>query len=77
MIGLLEGQVMRYAVVIERADGNHSAQVRDSSRCAAADPPKEEVAQNMREAIRFQLDGLRHDGVPIAASTSMCEYGET
>jgi len=67
---------MRYGVVVEQAEGNYSAYVPDLPGCVATGRTKEEVENNIREAIRFHLDGLRQDGTPIAGSTSMCEYGE-
>ena len=56
---------MRYAVVIEKAEGNYSAYVPDLPGCIATGATAEETAQNIREAIRFHLDGLHEDGVPI------------
>jgi predicted RNase H-like HicB family nuclease len=35
-----------------------------------------DVENEIREAIRFHIDGLRHDGLPIPASTSIAEYVE-
>ena len=67
---------MRYAVVIEKAEGNYSAYVPDLPGCVATGATKEEVEDHIREAIRFHLDGLREDGVPIVEPTSICEYVE-
>jgi predicted RNase H-like HicB family nuclease len=67
---------MRYAVVIEKAEGNYSAYVPDLPGCVATGATKEEIEGNIREAIRFHLDGLREDGVPIVEPTSICEYVE-
>ncbi len=65
---------MRYAVVIERADGNYSAYVPDLPGCVATGSTPDEVEQNIREAIRFHVDGLREDGLPIPQPTSTCDY---
>jgi predicted RNase H-like HicB family nuclease len=67
---------MRYAVVIEKANGNYSAYVPDLPGCIATGAIKEEVEENIREAIRFHLDGLREDGIRIPEPTSICEYVE-
>lgn len=56
---------MRYAVVIERADGNYSAYVPDLPGCVATGATVEEVEREIKEAIRFHLDGMRQDGVQI------------
>lgn len=68
--------MMRYAVVIERAEHNYSAYVPDLPGCVATGQTVAEVEQEIREAIRFHLDGLREDGLPIPAPTSICEYVE-
>ncbi len=65
---------MRYAVVIERADGNYSAYVPDLPGCVATGPTIETVETAIREAIEFHLDGLTEDGLPIPVPTSVVEY---
>jgi predicted RNase H-like HicB family nuclease len=65
---------MRYAVVIEKAEGNYSAYVPDLPGCVAAAPTVEAVEQSIREAIRFHIDGLEEDGLPIPAPTTLAEY---
>jgi len=67
---------MRYGVVIERANGNFSAYVPDLPGCVATGATTEEVEQQLREAIRFHLDGLRQDGLPVPEPTTICEYVE-
>ncbi len=66
----------RYAVVIEKAEASFSAYVPDLPGCVATGATKEEAEQNIREAIRFHVDGLREDGLPIPEPTSVCEYVE-
>ncbi len=65
---------MRYAVVIEKAEGNYSAYVPDLPGCVATGATPEEAGRQIRKAIRFHLDGLREDGLPIPEPTSTCEY---
>ena len=65
---------MKYAVVIEKANGNFSAYVPDLPGCVATGEDLAEVNTNIREAIRFHLDGMRKDGVPIPKPESLCEY---
>jgi predicted RNase H-like HicB family nuclease len=67
---------MRYAVVIERADGNYSAYVPDLPGCVATGATVEEVEREIKEAIRFHLDGMRQDGVQIPQLSAVCEYVE-
>jgi len=67
---------MRYATVIEKADGNYSAYVPDLLGCVATGATIEECQREIRDAIRFHLDGLRQDGLPIPHPAARCEYVE-
>jgi len=68
---------MRYAVVIEQADGNYSAYVPDLPGCVATGATLEEAEREIREAIRFHLDGLAEDGTPLPAAKSMLACVDT
>ena len=68
--------MMRYAVVIERTDGNYSAYVPDLPGCVATGATISEVEKEIREAIRFHIDGLKADGESMPAPTSIAEYVE-
>jgi predicted RNase H-like HicB family nuclease len=65
---------MRYAVVIEKADGNYSAYVPDLPGCVATGATIEELERHLKEAIRFHLDGLREDGAPVPQPSPVREY---
>ena len=67
---------MRYAVVIEKAEGNYSAYVPDLLGCVATGATVAEVETEIREAIIFHLDGLREDGLALPAGASQVEYVE-
>jgi len=67
---------MRYAVVIEKAVKNYSAYVPDLPGCVATGATLEEVEREIKEAIRFHLDGMRQDGEPIPKPSAVCEYVE-
>ena len=56
---------MRYAVVIEKAQNNYSAYVPDLPGCIATGATVREVERAIKEAIRFHLEGLSEDGLPI------------
>jgi predicted RNase H-like HicB family nuclease len=56
---------MRYAIVIEKAEGNYSAYVPDLPGCVATGPTVAAVEQDIRDAIRFHIAGLREDGLPV------------
>ena len=67
---------MRYAIVIEKAEGNYSAYVPDLPGCVATGATIEEAESQIREAIEFHLDGLREDGASIPLPTSRVDYIE-
>ena len=58
---------MRYAIVIEKAIGNYSAYVPDLPGCIATAATIREVEDEIRDAIRFHIDGLKQDGIPVPA----------
>jgi predicted RNase H-like HicB family nuclease len=68
---------MRYAVVIEKADGNYSAYVPDLPGCVATGDTVAAVEGEIREAIRFHIEGLQADGIAVPPPTSIAEYVET
>jgi predicted RNase H-like HicB family nuclease len=65
---------MRYAVVIEKANGNYSAYVPDLPGCVATAPTVAAVEDEIRAAIRFHIEGLRADGLDVPQPTSIAEY---
>jgi predicted RNase H-like HicB family nuclease len=67
---------MRYAMVIEKADGNYSAYVPDLPGCVATGDSVEAVEREIREAVRFHIEGLKQDGLPVPAPTSIADYVE-
>ena len=67
---------MRYAIVIEKADGNYSAYVPDLPGCVATGDTVKAVEIEIRDAVRFHIDGLKQDGLPVPAPTSIADYVE-
>ena len=67
---------MRYAVVIEKAEGNYSAYVPDLPGCVATGSTVAETEAEIREAITFHIEGMRKDGLAIPAPQSQVEYVE-
>jgi predicted RNase H-like HicB family nuclease len=66
----------RYAVVIEKADGNYSAYVPDLPGCVATGPTVEAIEAEIRDAIRFHIEGLQADGLDVPEPTSIAQYVE-
>lgn len=67
---------MRYAIVIEKAEGNYSAYVPDLPGCVATGTTVEETEAQIREAIEFHVAGLREDGLSVPQPSSQVEYVE-
>jgi predicted RNase H-like HicB family nuclease len=66
----------RYAVVIEKGEGNYGAYVPDLPGCVATGTTIEEVEREIQEAIEFHLEGMRADGLPIPEPSSAVKYIE-
>ncbi len=56
---------MKYTIVIEKAPNNYAAYAPDLPGCIATGTTRDEVIEQMREAIEFHLEGLRRDGDPV------------
>ncbi|MDP1683574.1 MAG: type II toxin-antitoxin system HicB family antitoxin [Burkholderiales bacterium] len=67
---------MRYAIVIEKTDTNYAAYVPDLPGCIVTGTSVEETEKLIQKAIKFHLDGLREDGLPLPAPSSQVEYVE-
>jgi predicted RNase H-like HicB family nuclease len=65
---------MRYAILIEKAEGNYSAYVPDLPGCVTTGSSVAEVEQEIREAIQFHLDCLSEDGADAPQPSSPVEY---
>jgi predicted RNase H-like HicB family nuclease len=65
---------MRYAIVIEKANNNYSAFVPDLPGCVATATTIADVETQIREAIRFHIEGLKADGLEVPRPTSLAEY---
>jgi predicted RNase H-like HicB family nuclease len=64
----------RFLIVIEKANGNYSAYSPDLPGCVATGATRDEVEQNMHQAVEMHIKGLREDGLPVPESTSFAEY---
>ena len=65
---------MRYAIVIEKANGNYSAYVPDLPGCVATGESETQVESLIREAIELHVAGLREDGLVVPPPSSKVEY---
>ena len=67
---------MRFAVVIEQAESNYSAYVPDLPGCVATGATIKDAENEIRAAIKFHIEGMKEDGLPIPAPRSAVEYVE-
>jgi len=67
---------MRYLIVVEPTDTGLSAYSPDLPGCVATGSTREDVEQQMQEAIAFHLDGMREDGYQVPQPTSYSTYIE-
>lgn len=67
---------MRYAVVIEKANGNYSAYVPDLPGCVATGESVADAERSIRDAIKLHIEGLREDRLPIPEPSARAEYIE-
>jgi predicted RNase H-like HicB family nuclease len=67
---------MKYLVVIEPTDTGFSAYSPDLPRCISTGVTREEIEQNMQEAIELHLEGLREDGYSVPEPSTSSSYVE-
>lgn len=65
---------MRYAIVLEKTEHNYSAYVPDLPGCVATGDSLQDTENLIREAIKFHIEGLLEDGLPLPEPTSVVEY---
>lgn len=68
--------MMQYLIVIEKTETGYSAYSPDLPGCVSTGATREEVEQNMRDAIEFHLDGLKAEGLEIPQPTTSSAYVE-
>jgi predicted RNase H-like HicB family nuclease len=65
---------MRYAIVIEKSPNNYSAYVPDLPGCIATGDSVDHVKAEIREAIRFHIEGMEEDGLIVPPPSSSVDY---
>jgi len=68
--------MVRYAIVIEKAEKNYSAYVPDLPGCVATGATVKAVESEIYSVICIHIDGLREDGLTIPLPSSVAEYVE-
>ncbi len=67
---------MKYLVVVEKTKTGFSSYSPDMDGCVATGKTKKEVERNMREAMKFHLEGLSLEHQEIPKSYSYSSYVE-
>ncbi|XHX76949.1 MAG: type II toxin-antitoxin system HicB family antitoxin [Stenomitos frigidus ULC029] len=67
---------MQYLIVIEKTETGYSAYSPDLPGCVSTGATREDVEQNMHEAIEFHLDGLKLEGFELPQPTTSSAYVE-
>lgn len=67
---------MKYLIVIEKTKTGYSAFSPDLPGCVATGSTKEEVQNNMKEAITFHLEGMHEESIKIPHPRSFSTYLE-
>ncbi|MDX8511344.1 type II toxin-antitoxin system HicB family antitoxin [Mesorhizobium captivum] len=65
---------MLYAVIIEKAGANFSAYVPDLPGCIAAGATVADVTIEIRDAIRFHIEGLHAEGLEVPEPITLAKY---
>lgn len=66
-------KMYRFLIVVEQANGNYSAYSPDLLGCVAAGTTREQVTENMYQAIEMHVEGLIEDQQPVPGSHSFAE----
>jgi predicted RNase H-like HicB family nuclease len=56
----------RYLIVIEQTESGYSSYSPDLPGCVSTGKTRDKVQRNMREAIKFHIDGLRDEGYAVS-----------
>jgi predicted RNase H-like HicB family nuclease len=67
---------LKYLMVIEPTETGFSAYTPDLPGCVSTGTTREEVEENMQEAIRLHLEGLREEGYPVPEPSTSSAYVE-
>ena len=66
----------RYLIIIEDTATGFSAYSPDLPGCAATGATRQEIEQEMHDAIEFHIEGLRLAGEPVPEPRSEASYCE-
>lgn len=67
---------MKYLIIIEETESGYSSYSPDLPGCVSTGRTQDEMLVNMREAIKFHIDGLKSNGDPIPKPSTSSSYVE-
>ncbi len=67
---------MKYTIVIEQSPNNYAAYVPDLPGCVATASTREELLDEIREAIEFHIEGMLEDGETVPEPQATAEVVE-
>jgi predicted RNase H-like HicB family nuclease len=65
---------MQYLIVIEKTATGFSAYSPDLPGCVTTGATRDEIEQNIRDAIEFHIAGLRQEGYEVPEPNSYSTY---
>lgn len=68
--------MIKYPVIIEKANGNYSAYCPDLPGCVATGSNIEKTIKQIKEAIQFHLEGMKREGLEIPKPSTQVKYIE-
>lgn len=57
--------MLKYLVIYEKTDTGYSSYIPDLPGCVATGKTKRQVEKNIYEAMKFHIEGLKLEGLPI------------
>jgi len=61
---------MEYLVIYEKSKTGYAAYVPDLPGCIASADSQRAAKEMIKEAIRFHIDGMKMDGIPVPKPTA-------
>jgi predicted RNase H-like HicB family nuclease len=71
MAGIWLCPMVRFLIIIEKANNNYSSYCPDLPGCVATGRTREETTRNMHAAVEMHIQGLREDNIPAPISATI------
>jgi predicted RNase H-like HicB family nuclease len=68
--------VLKYPIIIEKAENNYSAYSPDLPGCVSTGATIKETLKRMRDAIQFHLEEMKKEGLDIPEPSTKVGYIE-